>query len=197
MPDSPPSLREVHAINGDGNVGAYLSWRATGWRRLQIRARWRSHTYDRAATIARLIGRRATAQLIASSRAADGSVQDQTRAVEWVSLNPEIAQLTAKGQVVPRANGTATIVARLGSHRSPHDRHRRGHGSARAGQLSPRRDPGVQPGGLQHGRLPRDADGQGGVSAELARISARPRFRDPLARGRRPADQPHRAGRPA
>ena len=45
------------------------------------------------------------------------AVQDQTRAVEWVSLNPEIAAVTPKGQVVPKANGTATIVARLGSHR--------------------------------------------------------------------------------
>jgi Protein of unknown function (DUF1549)/Protein of unknown function (DUF1553)/Bacterial Ig-like domain (group 2) len=63
-----------------------------------------------------LNGRRATAQLIASSRNADGAVQDQTRAVEWVSLNPEIAQVSAKGRVVPRANGAATIVARLGSH---------------------------------------------------------------------------------
>jgi hypothetical protein len=74
---------------------------------------------DAALTIApsnaRLIGRRATAQLIASSRAADGSVEDLTRAVQWISLSPEVAQPTAKGQILPRANGTATIVARLGS----------------------------------------------------------------------------------
>ena len=63
-----------------------------------------------------LVGRRATAQLIASSRSALGAVQDQTRAVEWVSLNPEIAEITPKGRVIPRANGAATIVARLGSH---------------------------------------------------------------------------------
>ena len=68
-----------------------------------------------------LIGRRATAQLIASSRSALGGVQDQTRAVEWVSLNPEIAQITPKGQVAPKANGVATIVARLGSHESRAD----------------------------------------------------------------------------
>lgn len=61
-------------------------------------------------------GRRATAQLIATSRSADGAVQDQTRAVEWVSLNPAIARVTAKGRVIPTANGKATIVARLGSH---------------------------------------------------------------------------------
>src|ERR1700677_3235015 len=65
-----------------------------------------------------LIGRRATAQLIASSQSALGAVRDQTRAVEWVSLNPEIAKITPKGQVVPKANGAATIVARLGSHES-------------------------------------------------------------------------------
>jgi hypothetical protein len=64
---------------------------------------------------ARLIGRRATAQLIATSRAGDSSVEDQTRAVQWVSLSPEVAQTTARGQVLARANGTATIVARLGS----------------------------------------------------------------------------------
>jgi hypothetical protein len=63
----------------------------------------------------RLIGRRATVQLIASSRTADGSVQDQTRAVQWLSLNSEVAQPTARGQILPKANGTATIVARLGS----------------------------------------------------------------------------------
>ena len=64
---------------------------------------------------ARLIGRRTTAQLIATSRAADSSVQDETRAVQWVSLSPEVALPTARGQILPRANGTATIVARLGS----------------------------------------------------------------------------------
>ena len=68
-----------------------------------------------------LIGRRATAQLIASSQSALGAVRDQTRAVEWVSLNPEIAKITPKGQVVPKANGAATIVARLGSHESRAD----------------------------------------------------------------------------
>jgi Protein of unknown function (DUF1549)/Protein of unknown function (DUF1553) len=64
---------------------------------------------------ARLIGRRATAQLIATSRAIDSSVEDQSRAVQWASLSPEVAQTTARGQILPRANGTATIVARLGS----------------------------------------------------------------------------------
>ncbi len=62
-----------------------------------------------------LNGQRATGQLIASATDADGSQRDLTRALEWVSLNPEIATVSAKGQVVPRSNGTATIVARGGS----------------------------------------------------------------------------------
>ena len=64
---------------------------------------------------ATLSGRRATRQLIVSATYADGSARDLTRALEWVSLNPEIAVVSPKGQVVPRGNGTATIVARRGS----------------------------------------------------------------------------------
>ena len=63
----------------------------------------------------RLIGRRATGQLIASAAYADGTVRDLTRALDWVSLNPEIATVSARGRVVPKANGTATVVARGGS----------------------------------------------------------------------------------
>ncbi len=62
-----------------------------------------------------LIGRRATRQLIASGAYTDGTTRDLTRVLDWVSLDPEIATVSAKGQVVPRANGTATIVARGGS----------------------------------------------------------------------------------
>jgi hypothetical protein len=57
-------------------------------------------------------GRRATRQLIASATYADGSLRDLTRALEWVSLNPEIAVVNSRGHVVPKANGVATIVAR-------------------------------------------------------------------------------------
>src|SRR4051794_9155953 len=57
---------------------------------------------------ATLQGRRATRQLIVSATYADGSVRDLTRALEWVSLNPEIAVVNAKGRVVPKGNGTAT-----------------------------------------------------------------------------------------
>jgi hypothetical protein len=64
---------------------------------------------------ATLSGRRATRQLIVSATYADGTTRDLTRALEWVSLNPEVAEVSAKGQVVPRGNGTATIVARRGS----------------------------------------------------------------------------------
>jgi hypothetical protein len=62
-----------------------------------------------------LVGRRATRQLILTARDADGSIRDLTRLVEWVSLDPAIAVVSPKGQVTPKANGTATIVARKGS----------------------------------------------------------------------------------
>jgi hypothetical protein len=62
-----------------------------------------------------LVGRRATRQLILTGRDADGSLRDLTRLVEWVSLDPAVATVSIKGQVVPKGNGTATIVARGGS----------------------------------------------------------------------------------
>ena len=58
------------------------------------------------------------------------------------------------------------------------------------GELPSRRDPGVQPGRMQHGRLPRHPDRQGGLPAQPARLPARPGLRDPLPRGGRPSDQP-------
>ncbi len=64
---------------------------------------------------ASLAGKRATAQLVASATDADGQLRDLTRALAWVSLNPEIAVVDPNGQVTPVANGTATIVARGGS----------------------------------------------------------------------------------
>jgi hypothetical protein len=66
-----------------------------------------------------LIGRRATAQLIATARNDSGSVEDWTRAVEWLSLNPAIATVSTKGRVIPKANGKATIVARKASFEAP------------------------------------------------------------------------------
>jgi hypothetical protein len=62
-----------------------------------------------------LRGRRATRQLIVTGTYADGSVRDLTRVLSWSSLDPSIATVSAHGQVVPRENGTATIVARRGS----------------------------------------------------------------------------------
>ncbi len=49
------------------------------------------------------------------ARAPDGSVQDQTRSVEWASSNPSVASVTPKGRVIPKGNGTVTIVAHKGS----------------------------------------------------------------------------------
>jgi hypothetical protein len=63
----------------------------------------------------RLSGRRATAQLVATAKAADSSVQDRTRSVEWVSLSPEVASVSARGRITPKSNGVATIIARDGS----------------------------------------------------------------------------------
>ena len=57
-----------------------------------------------------LVGRRATRQLLAASRGE--SPLDLTRAVEWVSLEPSVATVTPTGQVRPRGDGTAWIVAR-------------------------------------------------------------------------------------
>ncbi len=62
-----------------------------------------------------LVGTRATRQLILSAKYADKSERDLTRVVEWVSLDPKIADVSAKGQVIPKGNGVATIVARRGS----------------------------------------------------------------------------------
>lgn len=59
-----------------------------------------------------LHGRRATRQLLVTASFADGKLADWTRAVEWISTQPTIAKVTPKGQVIPVANGNATIVAR-------------------------------------------------------------------------------------
>ncbi len=62
-----------------------------------------------------LVGKRATRQLIASATDADGSMRDLTRSLTWTSLDPKVATVSPKGQVVPVANGKVTIVARGGS----------------------------------------------------------------------------------
>ncbi len=63
----------------------------------------------------KLVGRRATGQLIATATDPDGSQRDLTRALEWVSLDPNVAVVSPKGRVEPRGNGVAAIVARRGS----------------------------------------------------------------------------------
>ncbi len=59
-----------------------------------------------------LVGHRATRQLVVTAVDADGQVRDLTRALEWVSLDPSVATVSARGQVTPKGDGTATIVAR-------------------------------------------------------------------------------------
>ncbi len=60
---------------------------------------------------ATLIGRRATRQLLAAG-SVGASARDLTRSVAWVSLDPAVAVVSPTGQVTPRGDGTATIVAR-------------------------------------------------------------------------------------
>ena len=63
-----------------------------------------------------LVGHRATRQLIASATDADGSTRDLTRALTWVSLDPSVATVSAKGAGRSlMGNGKATIVARGGA----------------------------------------------------------------------------------
>jgi hypothetical protein len=66
-------------------------------------------------TSIRLDGRRATQQMIVTSRAADGSISDATRSVEWMVRDPRFASVTSKGRVTPARDGTTSVVARLGS----------------------------------------------------------------------------------
>jgi hypothetical protein len=68
-----------------------------------------------APTSIQLMGRRATQQMIATSWAADGSISDATRSVEWMVRDPRIASVTSKGRVTPSRNGTTSVVARLGN----------------------------------------------------------------------------------
>jgi Protein of unknown function (DUF1553)/Protein of unknown function (DUF1549) len=68
-----------------------------------------------APTSVTLSGRRATQQMIATNRGADGSISDGTRSVEWGVRDPRIASISPRGRVVPLRNGTTTVLARLGS----------------------------------------------------------------------------------
>ena len=62
-----------------------------------------------------LNGRRSTRQLIVTGVFASTEIRDFTRAVEWSSLQPEVAVVNQQGLVLPVSNGTATIVAKTGS----------------------------------------------------------------------------------
>ncbi len=64
----------------------------------------------------KLVGGRAVAQLLATIDEGTATCRDATREVEWISMDPAIAIISASGRVTPRGNGTARIVARLGSY---------------------------------------------------------------------------------
>ncbi len=136
-----------------------------------------------------LIGRRATRQLMATASYPGGLVRDLTRALDWVSLNPEIATVTPKGHVVPKANGVAVIVARGGSVEAKATVTVSEMEKPAPGELPQRRHSGLQPGELQHGRLPRHADGEGWFQAQLAWISAGPGLQHADPRSHGAADQ--------
>ena len=142
---------------------------------------------------ATLVGRRATRQLIATGTYPEG-VRDLTHALEWSSADPAVAVVSETGRVSPRGDGKAVITGRRGSVEVSTTVEVKGMGQPTP--VSFRRDvmPALQPGGLQHGGLPRHADRQGGVPAQPPRLPARPGFPDPEPRGRRPADQ-HLRGR--
>jgi len=62
-----------------------------------------------------MVGRRASRQLIATATYADGTLRDLTRVLEWTSHDPEIAEVSRTGLVVPRGDGEVVITARKGS----------------------------------------------------------------------------------
>ena len=145
----------------------------------------------------RLNGRRATQQMIATNRGPDGALSDATRSVQWLVRDPEDRDGLLQGSRRALAERDDDASSRGSAAPSSKPTSGRGHGAARTGELPPRRDPGVQPGRVQHGRLPWHADRQGGLPAEPARLPARPGLHDPLARGRRPSDQSDGRRRPA
>ena len=104
-----------------------------------------------------LVGHRSTRQLIASATDLDGSTRDLTRALTWVSLDPLIATVSSKGQVTPKGNGKATIVARGESVESTATVEVSGLDRIQPVSFRKRRRALVQPGRLQYGGLPRHA----------------------------------------
>ena len=126
-----------------------------------------------------LRGRRATRQLIVTGAYADGSVRDLTRALTWTSLDPAIAAVSPRGQVVPRGNGAATIVASHGSVEVRATVQVERMDQPSVGEFSTRRHSRVQSGRVQHRRLSWHAHRQGGLSPQPARLPAGPGFLDP------------------
>ena len=60
-----------------------------------------------------LTGRRATRQLVLTGSYEGELVRDLTRLAQWSSLQPEVAAVNDRGMVIPKGNGTATIVSRV------------------------------------------------------------------------------------
>ncbi|MEO6810663.1 MAG: hypothetical protein ABI353_16225, partial [Isosphaeraceae bacterium] len=62
-----------------------------------------------------LDGQRATAQLIVTGIADDGSVRDLTHEAEWTIANPGVVAVEPGGHVLPLSNGTGEVKARWGT----------------------------------------------------------------------------------
>src|SRR5262245_5539585 len=114
-----------------------------------------------------LAGRRATQQWLATAWASDGTQQDATRLVEWVSRNPAVATVSPKGQVIPRGNGGTSIVARLGGHSAEASVHVEG--VDRPDPVSFRRDviPAFSQAGCNMGACHGTPTGKGGFRLSL------------------------------
>jgi hypothetical protein len=65
--------------------------------------------------VSALVGPRATAQLVATGRYADGSLRDLTHVAEWASAAREVVAVEPGGFVSARRDGRAEVVARAGS----------------------------------------------------------------------------------
>lgn len=64
-----------------------------------------------------LDGRWSSQSLALVAKADDGAGRDLSHDTRWVSLDPEIAEVSADGVVFPRLNGRARIQALVGEHR--------------------------------------------------------------------------------
>lgn len=66
-------------------------------------------------SVVQLDGSRSTSQVLATGASIDGTLRDLTREVEWISLNPEVAEISPTGRIQPKGEGQTTIVARHAS----------------------------------------------------------------------------------